>query len=177
MKMLSVIRPRLLNTLALNVSGAGKRPPTETQRHGEQMAAIAEVGQSQPRGLPPSGALELVHACFHAPHSLEAAFHQTSLSPPRLAVNAGAEQGCDILGKGITGSIAQSGMAEVIDDLASDPRAIHVEGTPDVEEVPETMMCAPLNAGGKTIGLLSVYRDRPEGLFTQVDRISGRTDP
>jgi GAF domain-containing protein len=92
-------------------------------------------------------------------------------SPPPSHWGKYAEQNRDIiqLGYGITGSIALNGVAEVIDDLSSDLRAVHVAGTPDVEEVPETMMCAPLNASGKTIGLLSVYRDRPEGLFTQVD--------
>ncbi len=73
------------------------------------------------------------------------------------------------LGEGITGSIALSGVAEVIDDVELDPRGVHVAGTPDQEETPETMMVAPLIASNRTIGVLSVYKDRTAGTFSQVD--------
>jgi signal transduction histidine kinase len=73
------------------------------------------------------------------------------------------------IGKGITGSIAKSGVAEVIADVARDPRGLHVAGTPDVEEIPETMMVAPLVAGNRTVGTLSVYRDITAGAFSQTD--------
>jgi signal transduction histidine kinase/CheY-like chemotaxis protein len=73
------------------------------------------------------------------------------------------------LGEGITGSIAQSGNAEVVDNVELDPRGVHVAGTPVEEEVPETMMVAPLIASNRTIGVLSVYKDRNAGAFSQVD--------
>ena len=73
------------------------------------------------------------------------------------------------LGEGITGSIAQSGVAEVVKEVENDPRAVHVAGTPDQEEVPETMMVAPLIASNRTIGMLSVYKDRTAGTFSKVD--------
>ncbi len=74
-----------------------------------------------------------------------------------------------VLGEGITGSIAQSGIAEVIDNVELDPRRVHVTGTPDQEETPETMMVAPLIASNRTIGVLSVYKDRHEGTFSSID--------
>ena len=50
-----------------------------------------------------------------------------------------------------------------------DPRGVHVTGTPDQEEIPETMMVAPLIASSRTIGSLSVYKDRTAGSFSPVD--------
>jgi signal transduction histidine kinase/DNA-binding response OmpR family regulator len=57
----------------------------------------------------------------------------------------------------------------VIDDVTTDPRGVHVPGTPQQEEDAETLMIVPLVARGEVIGLLSVYRQRSQGLFTQVD--------
>ena len=57
----------------------------------------------------------------------------------------------------------------MIDNVELDPRGIHVAGTPDEEETPETMMVAPLIASNRTIGVLSVYKDRNAGTFSQVD--------
>jgi signal transduction histidine kinase/CheY-like chemotaxis protein len=74
-----------------------------------------------------------------------------------------------MLGSGITGSIALSGIAEVIDNVELDPRGVHVVGTPTEEETPETMMVAPLIASNRTIGVISVYKDRTKGTFSQVD--------
>jgi signal transduction histidine kinase len=73
------------------------------------------------------------------------------------------------LGEGITGNIAQTGIAEVVEDVSEDPRGVHVSGTPDKEEEPQTMMCAPLITRGESIGLIILYRAMREGPFTQVD--------
>ncbi|HEX9018105.1 MAG TPA: GAF domain-containing protein, partial [Anaerolineaceae bacterium] len=72
-------------------------------------------------------------------------------------------------GRGITGDIVMSGKAEIVADVAKDPRSEHVEGTPDVEEEPQSMMVAPLVARGQTFGVLSLYRNISSGQFTQVD--------
>jgi PAS domain S-box-containing protein len=72
-------------------------------------------------------------------------------------------------GKGITGSIVLSGVPEIIPDAAKDPRATHVEGTPEEEEEPETLMVAPLVVRGQVQGVLTLYRGVNEGQFTQVD--------
>jgi signal transduction histidine kinase/DNA-binding response OmpR family regulator len=74
-----------------------------------------------------------------------------------------------LIGEGITGSIAQTGIAEVIDNVDLDPRAVHVAGTPDQEQTPRTLMVAPLIASSRTIGVLSVYKNRTEGSFSHVD--------
>ena len=72
-------------------------------------------------------------------------------------------------GEGITGSIIQSGVPEIIHDAKKDPRTAHVQGTPEVEEQPETMMIAPLVVRSQTLGVITLYRWATEGQFTQVD--------
>ncbi len=169
----------LLSTIAANVGTAiqNARLYQETQRRAGQMAAIAEVGREVSATLNLDAVLgnitAHVHRLFDAQDTVlrlvepdGRAFRTT------VALGVYAEQfKSDVieLGRGIHGSIAQAGIAEVIENPDADPRGAHVEGTPEVETSPETLMVAPLIAQGRTIGLLSVYRDRKEGLFTQVD--------
>ncbi len=169
----------LLSTIAANVGTAiqNARLYQETQRRAGQMAAIAEVGREVSATLNLDAVLgnitAHVHRLFDAQDTVlrlvepdGRAFRTT------VALGVYAEQfKSDVieLGRGIHGSIAQAGIAEVIENPDADPRGAHVEGTPEVEASPETLMVAPLIAQGRTIGLLSVYRDRKEGLFTQVD--------
>jgi len=149
----------------------------ETQRRADQMATIAEVGRELSATLDLQTVLEnvasQVHRLFNARDTILRLVEPDGKSL-RSVVALGVysdEFKSDLvpLGEGITGSIAQSGMAEVIDDVSRDPRGIHVGGTPEIEEEPETLMVAPLMAGDRTIGSLSVYRNRQEGLFTPVD--------
>ena len=71
------------------------------------------------------------------------------------------ENSADILklGKGITGSIAQSGIAEVVKDVELDPRALHVMERPTRRKPQETMMVAPWSQAAAR-SALSVYKDR-----------------
>ncbi len=170
---------RLLATLAASMGVAleNARLYHETQRRADQMALTAEVGREMSATLDLQTVLEStaahVHELFQARDTILRLADQDGESFPVLvALGKYADQyRNDVvqLGSGITGSIALSGQAEIIDDLSLDERTQHVVGTPEVEEIPETMMCAPLIARERTIGLLSVYRDRPEGLFTPVD--------
>jgi signal transduction histidine kinase len=70
------------------------------------------------------------------------------------------------LGEGVVGHIAQSRVAEIVNDMQHDPRALHVPGTPDQ---PEMLMCAPLISKDELVGVMVAVRlgDRP--LFTQND--------
>ena len=149
----------------------------ETERRASQMATIAEVGGELSATLDLQKVVESVaghaHRLFHARDTI------LRLVEPdgqhlRTVVALGTypdQFTVDIIpiGEGITGCIAQSGIAEVINDVAHDPRGVHVSGTPDQEEEPETLMVAPLIAQGRTVGTLSVYHSQREGLFTQVD--------
>jgi signal transduction histidine kinase/DNA-binding response OmpR family regulator len=100
--------------------------------------------------------VDLEDKCFHA----------------AVALGMYAEQhNAEVLrpGEGITGSIILSGIPEIIPDPRKDSRTIHVQGTPDEEEEPETMMVAPLVVRGESAGVITLYRWASSGQFTQVD--------
>ncbi|MFH1086264.1 MAG: GAF domain-containing protein, partial [Chloroflexota bacterium] len=149
----------------------------ETERRANQMAAVAEVGREATAQLDLTAVLEgvaqRVHRLFSAQDTvLRLAEPDGRTYRTTVALGKYASQFKDdtiVAGQGITGSIAQSGVAEVIADVTRDPRGVHVPGTPVEEGEPDTLMCAPLIAGGRTIGLLSLYRPKAEGVFTPVD--------
>jgi len=149
----------------------------ETQRNAFQMATIASVGRELSATLNldkvTKTVVENVHTLFNARDTILRLMDDDGQTlRTALALGKYAEiNSANILplGRGITGMIAQNGIAEVIDRLDLDPRRVHVAGTPDKEENPETMMVAPLIASNRTIGVISVYKDRVEGSFSPID--------
>ena len=149
----------------------------ETENRASQMATLAEAGReiSASHDLP--GIMENI---THRAHEVCRArttvlrllqpdgqtYHAT------VALGLYAEQfQSEMLraGEGITGSVILSGVPEIIPDTILDPRTLHVEGTPELEEEPETMMVAPLVVRDQTLGVLTLYRWRSAGQFTSVD--------
>ena len=59
------------------------------------------------------------------------------------------------LGEGVTGAVAASGQAEIVNDMTGDSRAVQVPGT---EEEPEAIMFAPLQEQDRTSGVISIRR-------------------
>ena len=59
------------------------------------------------------------------------------------------------LGQGVTGAVAASGKAEIVNEMQDDPRALQV---PNTEEEREAIMFAPLKERDRTIGILSIRR-------------------
>lgn len=57
-------------------------------------------------------------------------------------------------------SILDKGVAEVVNDCASDPRAT------DVERGLKALICAPLRAGQRTVGLIALASDEPEASYS-----------
>ncbi len=170
---------RLLSTIAANAGAAihTAQLHAETQRNAGQMAMIATVGRELSATLDLDTVIktvvENVHVLFNARDTILRLMDEDGKSL-RTALALGMyanENSADVLtvGEGITGGIAQSGIAEVVDNVDLDPRGVHVAGTPDTEEIPETMMVAPLIASNRTIGVLSVYKNRESGVFSQVD--------
>jgi GAF domain-containing protein/CheY-like chemotaxis protein/tetratricopeptide (TPR) repeat protein len=149
----------------------------ETQRRADQMATIAEVGREVLATLELSKVLERiaerVHELFRAGDTV-LRLAQPDGKSFRAVVALGKYRNAFLedtvySGRGITGSIAVSQVAEIIEDPTKDSRAIHVPGTPEDEEEADTLMCAPIIARGTTTGLLSVFRSRRVGSFTPVD--------
>jgi len=65
-------------------------------------------------------------------------------------------------GEGIAGYVFESGKAEIINDVARDPR--YVEGA----KAANSLMCAPLKAKGKVLGVFNVSNDS-EVAYTEQD--------
>ncbi|HEX9015650.1 MAG TPA: GAF domain-containing protein [Chloroflexota bacterium] len=59
------------------------------------------------------------------------------------------------IGQGITGHVAQTGVAAIVGDAARDPRAFYIPGTAIVDE---SMIAAPINFEGRVIGVITLSR-------------------
>jgi signal transduction histidine kinase len=68
------------------------------------------------------------------------------------------------LGEGITGSVAQTGKAVLLEDISSDPRVAHRELV--VAEGLKAFICVPLRARDIVLGVLNVASRRPRKFTT-----------
>ncbi|HEX7391534.1 MAG TPA: GAF domain-containing protein [Thermoplasmata archaeon] len=66
---------------------------------------------------------------------------------------------------GVTGWVARTGKAQLINDAQSDPRSVSVAGTPEEKEA---MMAIPLAGKDRVAGVLCVYR-RGENFFSDAE--------
>jgi PAS domain S-box-containing protein len=72
------------------------------------------------------------------------------------------------LGQGITGSVAQTGVPEMVNYPINDPRIQRVGGTEDDQD--EAILFVPLTIRDRVIGVLTVWRNKSEnGPFTRSD--------
>ncbi|MEO5618051.1 MAG: GAF domain-containing protein, partial [Candidatus Eisenbacteria bacterium] len=58
------------------------------------------------------------------------------------------------MGEGITGSVALSGRAEIVNVAEDDPRAVQVPGTP-TEDI-SSLLCVPLHAQSRVVGVITL---------------------
>ena len=71
-------------------------------------------------------------------------------------------------GRGILGTIAENGKAEIVDDTTKDSRAIHIPGS-EPEEEGEKLMVSPFFTLDRVIGVIGVWRKASEPSFQQED--------
>ena len=177
---------RLLTTIAANVGAAIRTAQLHAELSARRvkwqplpMCRRRQLSATLDLQTVVKSAVENVHTLFHAKYDFAPAGCRRKSLLTALALGKYAdENAADILtlGQGITGSIAQSGIAEVVDQVDLDPVA---ESTWQARRMRrrslETMMVAPLIASGRTIGVLSGYRGRPPGrrLFTGRPRFPG----
>ncbi len=64
------------------------------------------------------------------------------------------------VGEGVVGSVAQTGVAEMVNAVEDDPRQVQIPGTPEEHEA---LLCAPLIVKNGVLGVMVVARtgDRP----------------
>ncbi|MBP7689538.1 MAG: GAF domain-containing protein [Thermoflexales bacterium] len=70
------------------------------------------------------------------------------------------------LGEGIVGLVAQSGVAEVVNDTNNDPRSVTI---PDTPQEHESLVCAPLIFKEKLLGAMTVVRNGAHPAFQTRD--------
>ncbi|MFL5799620.1 MAG: GAF domain-containing protein [Actinomycetota bacterium] len=168
---------RLLSTIAANVGVAiqNARLYRETRRRASEMAALAELGREVGGMLDLDAVLERIAG--RARELLESDTSAVFLEQPDgttflpiVAVGELAElikADSITLGEGVIGDIAQRGIAEVVNDLASDPRAVFIPGEEEKSE--ERLMAAPLHARGRVIGMMAIWRYGATAPFTDAD--------
>jgi hypothetical protein len=68
-----------------------------------------------------------------------------------------------LLGSRFAASILDRGIAEIVNSCASDPRADHSERTL------KALICAPLRAGQRTVGIIALASDAPDASYSAAD--------
>ncbi len=148
----------------------------EADRRARETAALAEVGReiSAMLDLPAvleriaTRALELLRARDVVLRLVE----PDGTLRPVVAIGKYAEINRNRplrLGHGITGNVAQTGRAELLNDPLQDPRVALVPGTEE-DEAREAAIFSPLIAQEKVIGVMTVWRDKlAAGPFAQSD--------
>jgi PAS domain S-box-containing protein len=148
----------------------------ETQRRGDEMAALTEIGREISESLDLNTVLDRI--ATRALEVLNARDVALRLLEPDGALHTVVARGRhakvyskDIVypGKGVTYIVTQTGVAELLNEPLKDPRIARVPGTEQDEEN-EAILFAPLTSAEKVIGVLTVWRDKPtQGPFTQSD--------
>ena len=169
---------RLLTTIAANVGAAIQTAQlhAETGRRAQETAVLAEVGReiSATLDLPTvlSAIASRAQVLFHARDVVLRLLEPDGSLPVVVALGKYAElykTWKSQMGHGLTGHIAQTGVAELINEPLKDPRMVRIAGTEEDEEN-EVIIFAPLFSGEKVIGMMSVWRDKTlHGSFTQSD--------
>jgi len=134
------------------------------QRRRQEAAAIAEVGRDISASLQLDVVLERI-----ASHAKELLHGETSavylIEPSGLTLRAIAALGPDseeikddpiTLGEGILGAIVLRNVGEIVNDTASDVRAITIKGTEDIPI--EHLIGVPILSRDQLTGLIAVWR-------------------
>jgi GAF domain-containing protein len=157
----------LLSTIAASMGVAleNARLLEETQRNARESSALSDVGRDLSATLDLPTVMDRIAA--HAKELLDAGNSAIFLpegdgSTYRALVALGdlAEKLKATAvepGRGIIGSLIQSGRPELVNDTAADPRAVHIPGT---EQRPDQrLMVVPLLAGETVQGAMAVWRN------------------
>ena len=147
-------------------------------RRAAEMATLLEVGHNITETLDMRAAIERIagHArtllkahgsvvwlCDDASATLRPIVIQGALIEPLANVVLR-------FGEGITGSVAVRGVPERVDQLNNDPRLADRPEFAQMEQANDTMLVVPLLSRERTVGVMSIYRHRSQGLFNEADQ-------
>jgi GAF domain-containing protein/DNA-binding response OmpR family regulator len=159
---------RVLATIAANVGIAiqNARLYQEAHRRGDEMAALADVGQEISATLDVQVVLdrigERVQTLLSADTTaLYLADRETGRFRAILALGELAEaiKADEIVeGEGIIGDIVRTRTPEYVNDAMADPRVVDIPNTEDHSPEIERLMAAPLISRDRVIGVTAVWR-------------------
>jgi GAF domain-containing protein/DNA-binding response OmpR family regulator len=169
---------RLLSTIAANVGVAiqNARLFQEAHRRGDEMAALADVGQEISATLDVQAVLERIGervrtllsadsvALFLA--DPESGGYKATLALGELADALRADT--ILAGEGIIGDVIERRTPEFVNDTGADPRTVDIPGTDDYTPSVERLMAAPLISRERVIGVAAVWRSEAAP-FVQAD--------
>ena len=148
----------------------------ETHRRTQEITTMAEIGREISASLDLSIVLERIASramdLLHARDVVLRLLEPDGRLPAAVALGKYAHIYKDWhahLGQGLSGNVAKTGNAEIINDPETDPRVIDIAGTEE-DKATRAILFAPLLIGDTVIGVLSVWRDKVDaGAFTQAD--------
>jgi signal transduction histidine kinase/DNA-binding response OmpR family regulator len=169
---------RVLTTLAANVGIAiqNARLYQDAERRADEMAAIAKVGREISATLEVEPVIAEIseRAMDLLDSDTCAAFLRepggSTFSPIVVLGQAAEEIRADTirLGEGVIGDVARRAVAEYVNDLDGDVRAVPIPNAMDASDH-ERLLAAPLIARGDVTGLLAVWRTAARRPFEQAD--------
>jgi PAS domain S-box-containing protein len=151
----------LADALAVAIENA--RLYEEERRRSEELSALLDTAQALASSLELREVLEIIAQQVKALTQADGS-RIYLLEPdgetltPLVALGVEADEVMALpfrVGQGITGHVAATGIAEMVDDVKADPRSVHIPGTP------EAQMCvlfAPLTIKGEVTGVMVVCR-------------------
>ena len=166
----------LLSTLADSAAIAIRNAELyhDVRRAADRFAALAEIDRRISESLDLHTVLERI--ATHARELLQAADSEVYLldetGQSLNAVVAVGDFAEEIkarplhLGEGIVGSVAQSGVAEMVNAVEKDPRHVYIPGTPEEHEA---LLCAPLIGKNGLLGVMVVVRTGDQPMFERLD--------
>ncbi len=166
----------LLSTLADSAAIAIRNAELyhDVRRTADRFAALAEIDRRISESLDRHTVLERI--VTHARDLLQAADSEVYLlddtGQSLKAVVAVGDFAEEIkarslrLGEGIVGSVARSGVAEMVNAVEKDPRRVQIPGTPEEHEA---LLCAPLIAKSGLLGVMVVARTGNQPAFERLD--------
>jgi len=156
----------LLSTIAASMGVAleNARLLAETQRSARESSALSDVGRDLSSTLDLATVMDRIagHAKEMLAAGNSAIFLPDADGRTYRALVALGDLGEQLKatvvepGRGIIGSLIESGRAELINDTAADPRAVQIAGTE--KRADERLMVVPLLAGETVRGAMAVWR-------------------
>jgi signal transduction histidine kinase len=141
----------------------------DLNRRALSQLALLETAVSLQRSIDSSGIYQTVaerlgEVVWYDSISVYRIDHERKMMVPVLARGRNADeimQDVFPLNEGVSGHVAQTGVAEIVNDTLVDERAVLVAGTEDDIEH-EALMAVPLKGRDRVVGVLTLYRETGE---------------